>query len=308
MLLADGPSARIHAKAMRRIGSIVGMDKVSLNTELAVVKVNIISAFLHDQSTVVIQHHPNHTRMQLAHVVELERTLWKSDSVWHAHRGMMDGRVLTWRDKEPSEALLERTEDAIVRLDPNAKALGSTNFTELMLCSQIALFFDIYLHSINCNTSMPRIRWNAQILMEKLESIDLDLATTLSPLTLFNILLSGAVACRGSARRPWFIKRTALLFPDVRFMDDIMTRLTAFIDPYTLMRSLLEEVLTEILDSRLGVTAASPRCLWRKDLPWKRVWERPMTKSPNLSKPRLRIQGKDEPVEVEPEFESELEA
>lgn len=306
VLLADGPSARIHARAMKRIGSIAGMEKVKLNTELSVAKVNIISAFLHDESAVVINHRPNHTTQQLAHVVELDPALWPSDQVWHAHRGMMAGRVLSWRESEPADSILERTEAALLRNDPNIGALGPRGFLEMQRCSQIALFFGISLHGINFNTSAPRIRRNVEVLTAKLANIDLQLAASVGTVTLFNVMLAGAIACRGYARRTWYVRVISRLFPDIQFMDDVLGYVAKFIDVYTLIKKLIEEVWIEVLDSRLPATSPK-RChtLWRKDLPWKRVRDRPLTRSPNLLRPIMRVEGRDGPAEVEPEFEFE---
>lgn len=316
VLLADGPSARIHAKAMKRIGSIVGVGRVRLNTELSVAKVNVISAFLHDESAVVVSHRADCAKTQLAHVVELDRALWPSDKVWYAHRGMMAGRVLTWREGEPADHLLDRTEAAILRMDPEARALGPQALLEIQRCSQIALFFAIQLHGISFNTSVLRIRRNLEILEAKLDALDLPTAASACPTTLFNILLAGAVASRGHAKRRWYVDTISQLFPQMHFMDDVMDTVAYFVDVYTLITKLMEEVWTEVLDRRArppGGPSGGRRhhhhrhILWRKDLSWKKsVGDRPLTRSPDLSKPRLRVErweGED-PNEVEPEFET----
>jgi hypothetical protein len=308
VLLADGPSARIHAKAMKRIGSIVGMEKVKLNTELSVAKVNIISAFLHNECAVILSHRPDHTNKQLAYVVELDRTLWKSDKVWHAHRGMMAGRVLTWREGEPADSLLARTESALLRIDPNIESLGQDALKEMQRCSQIALFFHVQLNSISFNPSMLRIRRNLEALNRKLRAIDLQHAASVCPITLFNILVAAAVASRGYVERVQYVRTMSRLFPKKLFMDDVMEDVSYFIDPYTLIIRLIEEVWAEVLDTRSG---ANEKCrshvLWRKDLPWHKDKGRPLTRSPNLSKPRPRFEQWNEPDEVEPEFETGVE-
>jgi hypothetical protein len=307
VLLADGPSARIHARAMGRIGSFVGMDKVKLNTELSVAKVNIISAFLHDESAVVLNYRPNHTVKQLSHVVELDRSLWPSDKVWHAHRGMMAGRVLAWRDGEPQEPLLERTASALIRMDPNIEALGTEAFVEMQRCAQVAQFLHVQLNGINFNTSLPRVRRSVEVLIEKLGHLDLHSAAAICPHTLFNVLLAGAIASRGRIERYWYVGVLSELFPNIIFMDDVMESVAWFIDVFTLITKVLEETWTEVLNMR-AQSSPDGRCiLWRKDLPYKRDALRPFSRSPNLARPRPVFETWKEATEVEAEFDGGLE-
>jgi hypothetical protein len=355
VLLADGAAARLHAKALKKIGSALGKHKLNLNTELAVAKVNIISAFLHDSSTVVVDHRPDATSKQLSYVVELDQAHWTHDIVWQAHRGMMAGRVLCWREVQPHEAIMDRSEPAILRMDPKTHLLAPEDMNCLIQAYQIALFFDIQLHGISCNTDAPRIRANMEKLKKILERLfslssvhdavasavpsSLEVSTArgvqvlawLAPVTLFNVLRAGAVAARGHVERTWFVVHIATLYPQVLFMDDVLNYIARFVDIYTLVTALLEELWREVLECRdflaagssdtvnmedlhlevvehnklRGDSARTRYILWRKDLPYIRRRDRPITRSPNLNKPRLHVDEDHcgERAEVAPEFE-----
>ena len=54
VLLADGNAARMHHKALLHLAPQVGHDPDTLKTELAVLRDNIISAFVHHSATAVV--------------------------------------------------------------------------------------------------------------------------------------------------------------------------------------------------------------------------------------------------------------
>ncbi|KPI37262.1 uncharacterized protein AB675_1578 [Cyphellophora attinorum] len=269
VLLADGDTARIHARGLRKLGSYLSTMNLNLNAELAVAKVNIISAFLHHRSTVVVRHRPDHTKRQLSHVVDLDQNNWTLSKPWHSMRGALAARVLAWRDEEPAASLQDRTEAEVVRMDPDFRSLAIGDQLELQLCYQIGLFLVHILHCVSFNTAAPRIRSNALLLKVKISNMDLSTLVKICPRLIFNLLLQGAIATHSYIERLWFVGSLSHHFPRVQWMDEVKSQIAYFVDPMTLVNELVEEVWVEVQRLRgRDDTMARAVLLWREDTSW----------------------------------------
>ena len=304
VLLADGPSARMHAKALRKLGSSALTSGLNLNTELAVAKVNIISAFLHHKSMVVVKQRPDHTKKQLSHVVELVEQGWhRPEQPWYAKRSLLTARVFAWRAEEPASSIHDRTSAELLRIDPNISLLDKRDQHELAMCYQIGLFLTHILHCISFNTSNPRIRSNTLLLKEKIMSIDIQSLQRNCPNLLFNLFFSGAVASYCYVERFWFIGHLSLQFPEVRFLNEVKAMMLPFIDPMTLIPKIIDDVWTEVLKLRVSPDKSRKAYeLWEQGTYWSQGRDRPWKRSPNLSRPNISAVYVERAVNVEPEF------
>lgn len=236
-------------------------------------------------------------------MVEIDRKLWISDREWYNHRASLNARMLAWRVEEPAEKLQSETAAALLRMDPTSKLLTDSENTEMQRCYQIAIYFVTYLHGINFNTSAPRVRSSLATLRGKLSQMNLYFISTVCKCTLFNILLAGAMASRGHWERGWFIKHIATQYPRVCYMDDVYAMLVEFIDPFGVVFSVLEEIWEDVLKFRSAMSMqAGHMDLYRGSIVRPVEQNRPITYSPDLSKPTDIVEGKELTVEIGEEF------
>ena len=267
---------------------------------------NIVCAFLHNQSIVILQTNGQRTAKRLEQVIEIDRKLWTSDREWYNHRASLSARMLAWRVEEPAEKLQPETAAALLRMDPSSKLLNALETTEMQRCYQIAIYFVMYLHAINFNTAAPRVRSSIVTLQEKLSKMDLNLISSVCKCTLFNIFLAGAMATRGHWERGWFIRHLAIRFPDVQYMDDVYSMLVEFIDPFGIVFSVLEEIWEDVLKFRSALSIQSQTGhmdLYRGDIVRPVEQNRPITYSPDLSKPTDIVEKKEVTIEIGEEFD-----
>lgn len=78
VLLADGNAARMHHKALLHLAPQVGRDPGTLKTELAVLRDNIVNAFVHHSATVVVS-----TRSRKSGRITRQFVRMDKGSDWH---------------------------------------------------------------------------------------------------------------------------------------------------------------------------------------------------------------------------------
>ncbi|EXJ60995.1 hypothetical protein A1O7_05148 [Cladophialophora yegresii CBS 114405] len=250
VLLADGETGRMHLQALKRMALLLDMDQSSLGRELAVSKINIIGAFLHSKSVVLVRKVKDKANEPEKEVVEIDRKFWRSDREWYSHRAGLAGRTLAWRPESPSSSLLPESAAAIARMDPDSKLLGEAEHLEIQRCYQIALFFWKYLNCISFNTSALIIRSNLLELQYRMSNMDLPTMSLICYTTLFNILLAGSEAARSKPERAWFVQRIVWLYPDIQHLDTVWQLLAEFFDPLALNFKFVEEIWEDVVAVR----------------------------------------------------------
>ncbi|EXJ87939.1 hypothetical protein A1O1_04866 [Capronia coronata CBS 617.96] len=252
ILLSDGETGRMHLKALRRISGLIGVEDVDLDKEMAVGKINIISAFLHSSSVVLVRGRRQGARGSghVREVVELDRKLWTCDREWYTFCAAVGARRLIWRAESPSAKLLPETAPAIARMDPNSHFLQQGEFVELQRCYQIALFLSVYLNNISFNTSAARVRSQALDLQSRLSKMDMFAITKLCHCTVFNLLMVGAMAMRGFLERNWFVHLIATQYTEVLHIDHVYRLLAEFIDPLHIVYNAVEDTWEDVINFR----------------------------------------------------------
>ncbi|KAJ9604605.1 hypothetical protein H2200_010719 [Cladophialophora chaetospira] len=301
VLLADGETGRMHLQALKRMAALLDVDDTSFDRELAVSKINIIGAFLHSKSIVLVRKAEDKTGGPGKEMVEIDRKFWRSDREWYSHRAGLAGRTLAWRAESPSSDLLPESAVAIARMDPDSAFLGEPEYLEIQRCYQIALFFWKYLNCISFNTSALIIRSNLLELQYRLSNMDLPTMSSTCYTTLFNILLAGSEAARCKSERTWFVQQIAWLYPDIQHLDTVWQLLAEFFDPLAVNFRFIEEVWEDVVaarEPRRGTTKVVKAQDKQLVKPIKQF--RPTSYAPNLTKP-LPV------VEVREVEEAELE-
>jgi hypothetical protein len=243
----------MHFQALKRAAPFLGIDESSYDKELAVSKINIIGAFLHSASTVIVRKVQNPDANQSEELVEIDRKFWKSDQEWYSHRAGLAGRLLCWRAEMPSELILPETPSQIARMDTGSTMmLDRAASLDLQRCYQIALFFWQYLSCISFNTAAPTIRTNLLELQYRLSTMDLHTIKAVNPTTLFGILVAGAHASHSRIERPWFIEQIVQLYPDVQSLDTVWHMHAKFFDPLSSNFKFIEEIWQEVVLARLA--------------------------------------------------------
>ena len=283
----------MHFQALTRMAPLLDIEEAPLDRELAVSKINVIGAFLHSKSIVLVRkvegEAPNSTAKE---VIEIDRKFWRSDREWYSHRAGLAGRTLAWRAESPSSSLLPESAAAIARMDPNSESLGEPEHLEIQRCYQIALFFCKYLNCISFNTSALIIRSNLLELQYRLSSMDLITMRSTCYTTLFNVLLAGSKAARCKVERPWFIRQLVWLYPDVKHLDTVWQLFAEFFDPLAVNFRFIEEVWEDIVVARGGFFRSTGQDTLRQFV--KPIMHfRPTSYAPDLSKPLPVLQLQD---------------
>ncbi|KIX99305.1 uncharacterized protein Z520_04881 [Fonsecaea multimorphosa CBS 102226] len=251
VLLADGESGRMHLQALKRMSLLLDMNEASLETELAVSKINIIGAFLHSRSIVVVRKAHRRKQECRKEMIEIDRKFWKSDREWYSHRAHLAGRMLAWRPESPSSSILPESATAIARMDPDSRRfLGESEHLEMQRCYQIALFFWMYLNCISFNTSALIVRSNLLELQYRLSNMDLPTMSSICHTTLFNILLAGMVASRNQPERWWFVEQIVWLYPTIQHLDTVWQLLAEFFDSLSINFRFIQEIWEDIAAAR----------------------------------------------------------
>lgn len=246
-------------------------------------KINIIGAFLHSRSIVLVRKTCDNSQ-GVKEVVEVDRSYWRSDREWYSHRAALAGRMLTWRPESPSSTLLPESAAAIARMDPESvRFLSEREHREMQRCYQMALFFWMYLNCISFNTASLIIRSNLLELQYRLSNMDLPTMSRVCHTTLFNVLLSGMTAARCKPERQWFTEQIVSLYPNIQHLDTVWQLLAEFYDPLSVNFMLIEEVWEDIAAAR-ATTKSSTRIQGKESVnPIKHF--RPTSYSPDLTKP-----------------------
>ncbi|KIW92880.1 uncharacterized protein Z519_06729 [Cladophialophora bantiana CBS 173.52] len=292
VLLADGESGRMHLQALKRMSLLLDTDETLLETELAVSKVNIIGAFLHSRSVVLLRKAHSKAQGRRKEVVEIDRKFWRSDREWYSHRAHLAGRMLAWRPESPSSSLMPESATAISRMDPEScRFLGEPEHVEMQRCYQIALFFWMYLNCISFNTSALIVRSNLLELQYRLSNMDLPTMSSTCHTTLFNVLLAGTMASRNQPERRWFVQQIVWLYPDIQHLDTVWQLLAEFFDPLSINFNFIQEMWEDIVAAR-RTTTKSTSCPDKQLVkPIKHF--RPTSYSPDLTKPLPVIELED---------------
>ncbi|KAI1612865.1 hypothetical protein EDD36DRAFT_247635 [Exophiala viscosa] len=284
VLLADGESGRMHLRALQRMSALLNLDQAALDAELAVSKINIIGAFLHSRSIVLVRKPSDESGGRFKEVVEIDRRYWRSDREWYSHRAGLAGRTLTWRPESPSSSLLPESAAAIARMDPNSSHfLSAREHREIQRCYQIGLFFWMYLNCINFNTASLIVRSNLLELQYRLSNMDLPTMSRACHTTLFNILLGGMTAARCKPERQWFTQQIVSLYPNIQRLDTIWQLVAEFYDPLSINFRFIEEVWEDIVAVTMATAASPPPQGKELVTPIKHF--RPTSYSPDLTKP-----------------------
>ncbi|KIV83334.1 hypothetical protein PV11_05368 [Exophiala sideris] len=284
VLLADGESGRMHLRALQRMSTLLNLDQDALDAELAVSKINIIGAFLHSRSIVLVRRSSDESGGRFKDVVEIDRRYWRSDREWYSHRAGLAGRTLTWRPESPSSTLLPESAAAIARMDPKSSHfLSEREHREIQRCYQICLFFWMYLNCISFNTASLIVRSNLLELQYRLSNMDLRIMSRSCPTTMFNILLGGMTAARCKPERQWFTQQIVSLYPNIQHLDTIWQLVAEFYDPLSINFRFIEEVWEDIVAAKTS-TKSSPRSQG-KELVTPIKHFRPTSYSPDLTKP-----------------------
>jgi hypothetical protein len=246
-------------------------------------KINIIGAFLHSKSVVLVRKVDDEVSGGSKEVVEIDRKFWRSDREWYSHRAGLAGRTLAWRAESPSSSLLPESAAAIARMDPNSKLLGKPEHLEIQRCYQIALFFWKYLNCISFNTSALIIRSNLLELQYRLSNMDLPVTSTACYTTLFNILVAGSEASRCKPERTWFVRQIVWLYPDVKQLNTMWQMLAEFFDPLAVDFRYVEEVWEDVVAARAGPGRVANTQVKEMVKPIEHF--RPTSYAPDLSKP-----------------------
>lgn len=260
-------------------------------------KVNIIGAFLHNASIVVVRKYSAEPDRRLKHIIEIDRRLWKCDREWFSHRACLAGRMLTWRPESPSANLLVESAAAITRMDPKSMLLGDAELAEMQRCYQIAVFFWMYLNSINFNTSALIIRSNLLELQDRLSKMDLSTMSLICYSTMLNVLLAGTNAARNRPERYWFLMQIVRYYPTVQCLDSLYQSVAVFFDPLSISFNFIKEIWEEIAALRVSGKYAVCQITSPKNQLVRPINHfRPTTYTPDLSRPIavMEIQDMDE--------------
>jgi hypothetical protein len=258
--------------------------------------VNIICAFLHHPSIVVVRTRPETYTGRIKQVVEIDRRLWTSDQAWFGHQASLAGRLLAWRSEAPGELLQKESAASLARLDPGSSVLDHEVMVEMQRCYQIAIYFSVYLNHINFNPSNLEVRSSLTSLLSKLRKMDLVVVSKVCHCALFNILLHGAIASRGRRERSWFVRHMATLYEEAHYMDDVYNMLVQFIDPFGLVFSVIEEIWEDVLQFRASTstqTQTRKMQLYQRDVVRPIEHDRPVTYSPDLTNPTEIVEASD---------------
>ena len=287
VLLADGNTARMHHKALLHLAPHVGRDPGTLKAELAVLRDNIVSAFVHHSATVVVSTRSRKSGRITRQFVRMDKGSDWRERDWHNREAMLTGRLLVWNAIPPSADVRDDTLPAILRMDPTCQPLNEVQTIELCRCYQIALYLTVYLNGVNFNPSAPNVRSNLLELHKRLSGMELVQVVSLWNCTFFNIVLVGAMASRGFAERDWFIQLLADWYAEVRYVDDIWNMLAQFVDPFLIVTSLLEEIWYNVLLARFPKQAKGSLRLYKEAairLEYSNQG-RPFTRSPDINVP-----------------------
>ncbi|KEF62263.1 uncharacterized protein A1O9_00235 [Exophiala aquamarina CBS 119918] len=299
ILLSDGESGRMHLKALNKISVMVNRENIDADKEMAVHKINIISAFLHSPSTVIAKTRPNKINGRVREVVKLDRKLWTSDREWYTFCAATEARTLTWRADSPSGQLIPVTAPAITRMDQSSQYLPDNDLLEIQRCYQIALFLSIYLNNISFNTAATRVRSNVLEMKSRLSQMDISVTTCLCQCTMFNLLMIGAMATRGFLERDWFIRNIATHYIDVVRIDHVYRLLAEFIDPLHIVYNAVEDTWEEVIKFRSSFSVGpQPWDIPSPDDIYEIENLRPMNYSPDLSKPIELIEVEDSGLDL----------
>jgi hypothetical protein len=263
----------------------------------------MVSAFLHNSSTIVAKTRPNRISGRVREVVKLDRRLWTVDREWYTFCAAIWARTLTWRADSPSGQLIPVTAPAISRMDASSQYLENNDLLEIQRCYQIALFLSIYLNNISFNTAATRVRSNVLEMKSRLSALDLYAMACLCRCTLFNLLMVGAMATRTFIERGWFIRSIATHYTDVIRIDHVYRLLAEFIDPLHIVYNAVEDAWDDVIKFR----SAFPVDTQAWDVPTPdEVYEienlRPMNYSPDLSKPVDLIEVDDPELDLKQDF------
>ena len=287
VLLADGNAARMHHKALLHLAPQVGRDPDTLKTELAVLRDNIISAFVHHSATVVVSTRSRKSGRITRQFVRMDKGPDWRERDWHNREAMLTGRLLAWGAAPPSADVKDDTLPAMFRMDPDCEPFGEVQTIELCRCYQIALYLVFYLNGVQFNPSAPNVRSNLLELHKRLSGVDLVQIVSQWNRTLFNILLVGAMASRGFSERQWFIHLLADWYTELLYVDDIWELLAQFVDPFLIVTSMLEEIWYDVLLARFPKQAKGPLKLYREATIRLEDSDqgRPVNRSPNINAP-----------------------
>ncbi len=259
VLLADGPSARMHLTAleqMEKLGS--GRQRVDKGKELAVQRINLVAAFCSPPSLVVVKTKPDDT-----HVIEIDRKDWDDKKYW-SHLAPLNGRVIAWRvnalragndevGRREGDWIQRDCEAALEVMDPGCRGtLHEADWTDVVDCYQIALYVAHYLNSVSYNTGKDGVREQVLELKRRLDPLDLGKIYATLPTTIFYILLAGAMGSRGRLERPWFVRALAELYErDLPSMNDVLVMVERCVDPRGMCWRVIEEIWEEVVERRL---------------------------------------------------------
>jgi hypothetical protein len=251
VLLADGNSARMHLTALQRLEKH-RPKKVEMGKELAVLRVNIVAAFLHSSSLLVLK---EKRKGEINHLVEIDKTNWGEKIYWN-HQASLNGRILTWRaganeeGRRPGDWIQKECDVSVDRMDPGSREKLGEAYSDVVKCYQSALYFIHYLNAVSYSTSSDGVRSQVQDVKQKLEKYDPSWLRQAAPVTLFSVLMAGAMGSRGKLERPWFIEKLAE-FEQMQYMDDVLDNMEKCFDPFGICWTVLEEIWEEVLDWRL---------------------------------------------------------
>ena len=291
ILLADGNAARMHHKALLHLAPQLGRDPCMLRMELAVLRDNIVAAFLHHASVVVVSTRSKKSGALSRQFVKLERGPDWQERDWFSREAMLTGRLLVWNATPPGADVRDDSLPALLRMDPSSNSSDEVEVTELCRCYQIALYLTTYLNGINFDPTSPDVRSNLLELHQRLLQMELVSVVSHWNCTLFNLLLVGAMASRGFSERDWFVRLLADWYREVRYVDDVWKLVAQFVDPFLIVTSMLEEIWHEVLGKRFPKQDRRLLKVYKKDVVILSGSDqgRPFTRSPNLNAPQRVI-------------------
>ena len=91
VLLADGNAARMHHKALLQLAPRVGRDPSALKSELAVLRDNIVAAFVHHEAAVVVITRSKQDRAASREFIKMEKSPRWRERDWHNREAMVTG-------------------------------------------------------------------------------------------------------------------------------------------------------------------------------------------------------------------------
>jgi hypothetical protein len=262
VLLADGPGARSHLKALETM--MRGSQEshvLELGKELAVQRINVVAAFCQQESVVVVE-----TKRKGAYVVEIDRRDWDDGRYW-SHLAPLNGRAIAWRsdtlmadgeeaNRRPGDWIRRDCEAALEIMDPRCRgALREAGWEQLVIdCFQLALHIGHYLNSVSFDTGDDGVRRQLLRMKRRLNEMDLEKLSVMARTTLFYVLLVGAKGSRGRLERPWFVQHLAVLYEgDMRSINDVLAMVKRCVDPSGVCWPLVKEIWHEVVERRAEV-------------------------------------------------------